>query len=605
MDYKTLNDLITAQGPTTITGGGWYSDPTSEGGGGGGAGQVDPYSYEQQVIYQGDKGYIRDPNTGVIREVYVNAPKRAFNEEAQASGYYTNAYNPDGTVTREFNSQRGNWEKTKPLVAAIAGLGTLGYGLGALGGMGASGAGAATGAGGFGLSPEAIASIFSGTEGVGAGLAGGEFAGLNPSLFAGAEGVASNAAIESILAQNAIDAGLVDAGAASAESAFSLPNEIPTPRSFNADLLPGNSSGPIDAELFGPGNSSGPIDAELFPGNSANSPIPDLPGDYPAVPEGYGTEVPGLNPGSSTIDKILSDTGKKLLSGIGSKLLGGITGGGGGGGGGGGDSGLNPGAIIGGGLAAIAGGTGSQGGAKGFDWDKIRNPAASTDLINWGKMRMVGDDPYATTPSGDYSQLARDLGVSGAGSGTPSNSFGAEPNPAATPHYTFGQPVNPADIISMFGAGKSAMGNTGGALGNLFRPPMIQTGGGNGSNPGNPDPESGNYPATPGLRGGGKVHADHPGVPVVEGRFDYRNGAAVNGPGDGQSDDIPAMLADGEYVIDAELVSMLGNGSNKAGAKVLDKFRESVRQHKRSAPLGKIPPKSKSPLAYLKEVQNG
>ena len=90
------------------------------------------------------------------------------------------------------------------------------------------------------------------------------------------------------------------------------------------------------------------------------------------------------------------------------------------------------------------------------------------------------------------------------------------------------------------------------------------------------------------------------GVPMLQGRHDYRQGAYVQGAGDGQSDDIPAMLADGEYVIDAELVSMLGNGSNKAGAKVLDNFRKSVREHKRSAPLGKIPPKTKSPLQYLK-----
>lgn len=92
------------------------------------------------------------------------------------------------------------------------------------------------------------------------------------------------------------------------------------------------------------------------------------------------------------------------------------------------------------------------------------------------------------------------------------------------------------------------------------------------------------------------------GVPMVQGRHDYRKGAYVQGAGDGQSDDIPAMLADGEYVIDAELVSMLGNGSNKAGAKVLDGFRKAVREHKRSAPLGKIPPKAKSPLQYLKGV---
>ena len=303
------------------------------------------------------------------------------------------------------------------------------------------------------------------------------------------------------------------------------------------------------------------------------------------VPPGYGTEVSGLNPGSTSLDKIVSGTGSKLLSGLGSKLLSGLKPGGGSGGGSGGGIGGEDLATI---LGAIAGGSGigsNTSGAKGFDWEKLRNPPAPTDPINWGKMRMVGDDPYASRPSEDYSNLAKDLGVSGASSAS------------ATPHYTFGQPVNPSDIMDMIGSGKSAAANSGGVLGALFKP-----GGGSG---GNTDPESGNYPGAPGMRGGGKVHADHPGVPVVEGRFDYRNGSAVNGPGDGQSDDIPAMLADGEYVIDAELVSMLGNGSNKAGAKVLDKFRESVREHKRSAPLGKIPPKSKSPLAYLKEVQNG
>jgi len=102
-------------------------------------------------------------------------------------------------------------------------------------------------------------------------------------------------------------------------------------------------------------------------------------------------------------------------------------------------------------------------------------------------------------------------------------------------------------------------------------------------------------------RGGGLASMNGPsGVPMLQGRHDYRQGAYVQGAGDGQSDDIPAMLADGEYVIDAELVSMLGNGSNKAGAKVLDSFRQSVREHKRSAPIGKIPPKTKSPLQYLK-----
>jgi len=77
-------------------------------------------------------------------------------------------------------------------------------------------------------------------------------------------------------------------------------------------------------------------------------------------------------------------------------------------------------------------------------------------------------------------------------------------------------------------------------------------------------------------------------------------GHYVKGRGDGQSDDIPAMLADGEYVFDADTVAALGNGSSDAGAKRLDEMREAIRKHKRSAPIHKIPPKAKSPLEYIK-----
>jgi len=77
-------------------------------------------------------------------------------------------------------------------------------------------------------------------------------------------------------------------------------------------------------------------------------------------------------------------------------------------------------------------------------------------------------------------------------------------------------------------------------------------------------------------------------------------GHHVKGEGDGQSDSIPAMLADGEYVFDADTVAALGNGSNDAGAAILDRMRQNLRKHKRSAPAGKIPPKAKSPLEYMK-----
>jgi len=96
-------------------------------------------------------------------------------------------------------------------------------------------------------------------------------------------------------------------------------------------------------------------------------------------------------------------------------------------------------------------------------------------------------------------------------------------------------------------------------------------------------------------------HTEYPKSPL-ETVFSTRGGTHyVQGKGTGQSDDIDAKLADGEYVFDADTVAALGDGSNKAGAQALDKMREAIRAHKRSAPDNKIPPKAKQPFAYLKE----
>jgi hypothetical protein len=75
----------------------------------------------------------------------------------------------------------------------------------------------------------------------------------------------------------------------------------------------------------------------------------------------------------------------------------------------------------------------------------------------------------------------------------------------------------------------------------------------------------------------------------------------IGGGADGRSDDVNAVLSDGEYVMDAESVAMLGNGSSKAGAAKLDQMRSKLRQHKgKNLAGGKISPNAKSPLAYLK-----
>lgn len=87
-------------------------------------------------------------------------------------------------------------------------------------------------------------------------------------------------------------------------------------------------------------------------------------------------------------------------------------------------------------------------------------------------------------------------------------------------------------------------------------------------------------------------------------RVDFRKGDAVTGPGDGQSDDIPAMLADGEFVFPADVVAALGNGSTKAGSDKLYDMMHSIRAYHRSAkPEDLPPPAKKSPLDYLKDTK--
>jgi hypothetical protein len=76
-------------------------------------------------------------------------------------------------------------------------------------------------------------------------------------------------------------------------------------------------------------------------------------------------------------------------------------------------------------------------------------------------------------------------------------------------------------------------------------------------------------------------------------------GRMLRGPGDGMSDSIPAVigrkqparLADGEFVVPADVVSHLGNGSTDAGAKrlysMMDKVRKARTGKKKQAPAVK------------------
>ncbi len=146
-----------------------------------------------------------------------------------------------------------------------------------------------------------------------------------------------------------------------------------------------------------------------------------------------------------------------------------------------------------------------------------------------------------------------------------------------TPYYSYGQ----TDAISdIFNPNVSPVANP-------FSSPLMAATGGSITGT-----RHGRYAhggiATPLMAAGGKM------------RVDFRHGDAVTGPGDGQSDDIPAMLADGEFVFPADVVAAIGNGSTKAGSDKLYDMMHGIRAHVRSAKPQDLPPEINSPLDFLK-----
>ena len=97
-----------------------------------------------------------------------------------------------------------------------------------------------------------------------------------------------------------------------------------------------------------------------------------------------------------------------------------------------------------------------------------------------------------------------------------------------------------------------------------------------------------NMPTSAKSKGGGDVEAASGGImqSSLGGYAAGGNPRLLKGPGDGMSDNIPATingrqparLADGEFVIPADVVSHLGNGSTDAGAKHLHAMMDKVRK---------------------------
>lgn len=56
------------------------------------------------------------------------------------------------------------------------------------------------------------------------------------------------------------------------------------------------------------------------------------------------------------------------------------------------------------------------------------------------------------------------------------------------------------------------------------------------------------------------------------------DGGSIRGAGDGQSDEIPALLSNNEHVIDAMTVAAAGRGDSEAGHRAIEKWKQDVRK---------------------------
>jgi hypothetical protein len=89
-----------------------------------------------------------------------------------------------------------------------------------------------------------------------------------------------------------------------------------------------------------------------------------------------------------------------------------------------------------------------------------------------------------------------------------------------------------------------------------------------------PTAYGGYYGMTGYAEGGGVM--DTPQAMRVGGKTYPRKIGAINGPGTGTSDSIPAMLSDGEFVFTAKAVRAMGNGSRRKGAKKMYKLMKML-----------------------------
>ena len=60
--------------------------------------------------------------------------------------------------------------------------------------------------------------------------------------------------------------------------------------------------------------------------------------------------------------------------------------------------------------------------------------------------------------------------------------------------------------------------------------------------------------------------------------LDLLQNAIINTEGKGADDKVPIMASEGEYVIPAKIVALLGDGNSEAGSRVLDTLIDQLDQ---------------------------
>jgi hypothetical protein len=300
-------------------------------------------------------------------------------------------------------------------------------------------------------------------------------------------------------------------------------------------------------------------------------------------------------PGTPTLENIITpSTTSNAGSGGGSSGLGGDNAGGTGGTGGSG--GLGGGNVDGSGGAGGAGGTGGTGGLGGGNVDGSgssggglpTNPVVvSENIVNPPLVNTSLNIPTVPVTYNSNTTLPVTSPLSTVTPTTTTTTDTQTSNPPTNPPTLEAGLIQGSQIALPFSQYNIPLVGTGATT--------RANGGSIGSKPAGVPME---MPEVPGMpEGHNPQFFSEGGLNSIQHRY-------VTGDGDGTSDSIPAMLANGEFVIPADVVSSLGNGSNDSGAKVLDEFLETIRKHKQKHGAKKLPPDSKGALGYLLEAKH-